>query len=342
MIDLRSDTVTKPTPAMRSAMVEAALGDDVFGEDPTVNALEREAARRLGKEAALLVTSGTMGNLIALLTHARPGDEAIVGDRSHTVHYEGGGMAAIAGVQPRIVATEADGTLDPDVIAAAVRPDFATFARSRLICLESTHNVCDGVPLRPAYMARVRAVADQNGLAVHLDGARLFNAATALGVPVADLAADADSVTFCLSKGLSAPVGSVLCGSAEFVAEGRRARKRLGGGMRQAGVLAAAGLVALETMTERLVDDHAHARRLAVGLHALRGIACDPARVHTNIVYIDVTDPSRSPTTLAESLAQHDVRVLPSGPRTLRAVTHAQIDSEDIDRTVQAFSDALA
>jgi threonine aldolase len=342
VIDLRSDTVTHPTPAMRRAMAEAEVGDDVFGEDPTVNRLQEVAAARLGKEAALLVSSGTMGNLLAFLAAARPGDEAIVGDKAHTFNYEGGGMAALAGVQPRVLPNAPDGTLDLDAVAAAVRPDFLTFPRSRMFCLESTHNVCDGRPLELDYMSAARAVADRYALHLHLDGARLFNAAAALQRPVAELARDADSVTFCLSKGLAAPVGSVLCGDAAFIAEARRARKRIGGGMRQAGVLAAAGLVALEEMADRLAQDHARARRLAEGLAEVPGLICDPERAFSNIVYVDLALDGPSPAALAEAVGGQGVRVLPSGPRTLRAVTHYEIDDAAVEAAIEAFGSAAS
>ncbi|MGH2628360.1 MAG: low-specificity L-threonine aldolase, partial [Anaerolineales bacterium] len=268
-IDLRSDTVTVPTPEMRQAMARAEVGDDVFGEDPTVRRLEQMAAQRMGKQAALFVASGTMGNLVAVLSHCDRGDEIILGDRCHTFLSEAGGVAALGGVHPRPIATTPDGTLPLDEIEAALRGDDPHYPTSRLVCLENTHNLCGGVPIPAGYAASVGEWARRRGLFLHIDGARIFNAAVAQGVPAADLVAAADSVTFCLSKGLCAPVGSVLCGTTDFIASARRTRKQLGGGMRQAGVLAAAGIVALDTMVDRLADDHRRARELAGRLAAV-------------------------------------------------------------------------
>ena len=272
MIDLRSDTVTQPTEAMRQAMANAPVGDDVYGEDPTVNRLQEMAAALLGKEAALFVPSGTMGNLAAVLAHCGRGDEVILGDQSHTFLFESGAYLGAGGVHSRQIPNSQIGSLDLDDIRRAVRPDDAHFPVTRLIALENTHNRCGGVVLTPDYMQSVAELARAHGLKVHLDGARLFNAAVALGVEPAALAAPVDSVTFCLSKGLCAPVGSVLCGSHDFIARAHRVRKQLGGGMRQAGVLAAAGIVALETMIPRLEEDHQRAKRLGPGLSALPGL----------------------------------------------------------------------
>ena len=248
VVDLRSDTLTRPTPAMSRAMAEADVGDDVFGEDPTVNQLEQLAADRMGKEAALFVASGTMGNLVSLLAHCGRGEEIILGSFAHTFYFEQGGSAAVGGIHPRTLPNQPDGTLTLSDIEGAIRPDNVHFPRTRLIVLENTHNLCGGHPLDIDYMKAVGDVARRHSLKIHVDGARFFNAAVALGVPAAKLAADADSVSFCLSKGLAAPVGSVVCGNRDFIAEARRARKILGGGMRQAGVLAAAGIVALNEM----------------------------------------------------------------------------------------------
>jgi len=344
MIDLRSDTVTRPTEAMRAAMAAAEVGDDVFGEDPTIRRLEAVGAARVGKEAGLFVASGTMGNLVALLTHCGRGDEAIVGDQAHTVVYEVGGMAALGGIQPRTVPNRPDGTMDLGALEAAVRPDFIAFPRTRLIALENSHNRCNGAVLDAAYMADVRAIADRHGLVVHLDGARLFNAAIALDVPAAALAADADSVTYCLSKGLSAPAGSLLCGSADFVGRARRARKMLGGGMRQAGVLAAAGLVALETLVDRLAEDHANARRLAEGLAALPGIAIDPAAVVTNIAIFGV-DPAGAGVDadgLVAAMAERGVAFFAIGGGRARLVTHREVSAGDVEAALAAFEAVLA
>ena len=267
IVDLRSDTITKPTPAMRRAMAEAEVGDDVFGDDPTVKRLEEMAADRLGKEAALFVASGTMGNLVSLLAQCGRGDEVIVGDQAHTYVYEQGGMAALGGIHPRVLRNQPDGTLDLAEIVAAIRdPHNPHFPKSRLITVENTHNRCGGSPLTVEYMAALGNLAREYGLLLHLDGARIFNAAIALGVDVKALVADADSLTFCLSKGLAAPVGSVVCGSKAFIAEARRARKVVGGAMRQVGVIAAAGIVALEQMVDRLAEDHENAR-VAGGWH---------------------------------------------------------------------------
>ena len=337
IIDLRSDTVTKPTPAMRKAMMEAEVGDDVFGEDPTVNRLQEMAAAIMGKEEALLVTSGTQGNLVSILAHCARGDEAIVGDLSHTYLYEQGGMAQVGGVHPRVVPNRPDGTLDLDMVEAAIRPDNVHFPRSRLLILENTHNRCYGAPLTPEYIRAAADLAHRHGMKLHIDGARIFNAAIALGVGVKDLVEPADSVTFCLSKGLSAPVGSVVCGTREFIAQARRARKVLGGGMRQAGVIAAAGIVALTEMVDRLAEDHANARRLAEGLAQIPGLEIDLSRVHTNIVYFDVVN-GMSAATLAERAKDAGVLVLPTGPQRIRAVTHYGIEAEDIEEALDVLS----
>lgn len=341
IVDLRSDTVTKPTPAMWAAMANANVGDDVYGEDPTVNKLEAMAAERMGKEAALFVVSGTMGNLAALLAHCRRGDEAIIGDKSHTFLYEQGGMAALGGIMPHTVPNQMEGTLCLSDVRDAIRGDDDHFPRTRLICLENTSNTCNGTPLTPWYMARIADVAREHGVKIHVDGARIFNAAAALGVDARDLVKDADSVTFCLSKGLCAPVGSVLCGSRAFIQEARRARKVLGGGMRQAGVIAAAGVVALEQMTERLVEDHARAKRLAAGLADMPGVMVEP--VFTNILYFSLA-PQVTLTTdeVAARLREYGILINPRSGRTFRAVTHYWIDDEGIERTLKALREILS
>jgi threonine aldolase len=336
-IDLRSDTVTLPTPAMREAMYRAEVGDDVYEEDPTVNRLEAMAAERMGKEAGLFVVSGTMGNLVALLTHCQRGDEVILGDQSHSFVYEAGGSAALGGIHPRPLPNQPDGTLDPAQVEAAIRPENVHFPRTRLICLENTHNRCGGAPLPPDYMARIGALVRRYGLALHLDGARVFNAAIALGVDVKDLTRDADSVMFCLSKGLSAPVGSVLCGSEAFIREARRARKIVGGGMRQAGIIAAAGVVALEQMVDRLAEDHANAHRLAKGLAEIPGLAIDPEKVQTDIVIFELTAQDMTPAELVARLRAEGVLLLAIEGRRLRAVTHYGIEAEDIETALSAF-----
>jgi len=340
-IDLRSDTVTLPSPAMREAIYRAELGDDVFGEDPTVNRIEKLAAERMGKEAALLVASGTMGNLVCVLTHCRRGEEVILGDMSHTFLYEAGGMSALGGVHPHTIANQPDGTMPLDEIAAAIRPDNVHFPRTRLICLENTHNRCAGSPLTVEYTNAVASLARKRGLLLHLDGARIFNAAVALGVDVKELARAADSVTFCLSKGLAAPVGSVVCGSAEFIAEARRTRKVLGGGMRQAGIIAAAGITALEQMVDRLAEDHKNAKRLAEGIAAIEALAIDLAGVRTDIVYFEVAGERITAEKLVRELEKRGVRILHIGPARLRAVTHYGITAEDVDAALDAMREVI-
>ncbi|MBW1841204.1 MAG: low-specificity L-threonine aldolase, partial [Deltaproteobacteria bacterium] len=328
IIDLRSDTVTQPTPAMRQAMADADVGDDVFGEDPTVNRLEEMAAERLGKAAALFVASGTMANLVCQLTHCGRGDEIILGDQSHAFFYEQGGSAALGGIHPRTVPNQPDGRLAIPDIESAIRIDNVHFPRSRLIILENTHNRCDGSPLDTAYMHTVGELARRHGLKMHVDGARLFNAAVALSVEAGDLVAGADSVSICLSKGLAAPVGSLVCGSSEFVAEARRTRKVLGGGMRQAGVIAAAGIVALNEMVGRLADDHANAKQLAKGLADLDGLSIDLDCVRTNIVFFETTGEDMTAEILSEKLDAEGVRILPTSQTRLRAVTNYHVTSD--------------
>ncbi|MBC8417146.1 MAG: low-specificity L-threonine aldolase [Desulfobacterales bacterium] len=341
VIDLRSDTITRPTAAMRRAMADAEVGDDVFGEDPTVNRLEEMAAERLGKEAALFVASGTMANLVSLLVHCGRGDEVILGDRSHTFLYEQGGCAALGGIHPRTLVNQPDGTLDLRDVEEAVRPDNVHFPRTRLIVLENTHNRCSGAPLTPEYMKGVGEMACRHNLKVHVDGARIFNAAVALGVDASDLVSVADSATFCLSKGLAAPVGSLVCGSRDFIAEARRARKVLGGGMRQAGVIAAAGIVALTEMIDRLAEDHDNARRLAKGLADINSLSVDPASVKTNIVYINIPRKGMTSKDLADRLRRDGVMLLPTGPRQMRAVTNYHITSDDVDDAVGLIHKAM-
>ncbi len=342
MIDLRSDTVTLPTPRMREAMYRAEVGDDVFGEDPTVNRLQEMAAERVGKEAALFVASGTMANLVSVLTHCGRGDEMIVGDRAHMFLYEAGGASALGGVHVRTVPNQPDGTLRPADVEAAIRPDNVHFPRSRLVALENTHNRCGGAALSAEQIHAVAAVAHAHGLRVHLDGARIFNAAIALGVPASTLAAEADSVSFCLSKGLSAPVGSLICSSREFIAEARRNRKIVGGGMRQAGVLAAAGIVALEEMIDRLAEDHANARLLAEAIAEIPGLAIDPRTVQTNIVIFEVTDPALTPAELSRRLLAEGVKIDPIEERKLRAVTHYGIERAHIEEAIRALRRAVS
>lgn len=341
-IDLRSDTVTLPTQAMRAAIAEAALGDDVYGEDPTVNRLEALAAERVGKEAAVLVTSGTMGNFCAVLAHCGRGDEALVGDECHIYHHEAGNASVLGGVALQIVPTTPAGELPLDALEHAVRDaNDSHAALTRLICLENTHNRCGGVVLSLDYLRSVRQFADANGLRIHLDGARVFNAAVALGVDVRELTAPVDSVMFCLSKGLAAPVGSILAGDAELIARARRVRKMIGGGMRQAGIIAAAGIVALETMVERMAEDHANARVLAEGLATLPGIEIDLATVQTDIVRFHLVDPRWTGTTFARALAERGVLIGGGGYGSMRAVAHYGITSDDIEETLEKFRETL-
>ena len=327
---------------MRQAMFEARLGDDVYGEDPTINQLEALAAQRLGKEAALFVPSGTMANLVCLLAHCARGDEAIMGDKAHTFLFEAGSSAAVGGIHPATVPNQPDGTLDLTHLEAAIRiPNNDHLPPSRLICLENTHNRCGGAVLSPAYMSKVRELADRHELWIHLDGARIFNAAAALNLDASVLTRDADSVSFCLSKGLAAPVGSLVCGSEAFVRRARRQRKMLGGGMRQAGILAAAGIVALETMTERLSEDHANAHQLATALAQLDGVFLDPEQVETNIVIFEMAPEVISPEGLVRALAERGVKLGAIGGRRLRAVTHCDVGSQDVDYAISAVKQVL-
>ncbi len=341
-IDLRSDTVSLPTPEMRRRMAEAELGDDVYGEDPTVNQLQAEAARMLGKEAGLFVPSGTMGNLAGILAHCGRGDEVILGTKSHTFLYEAGGISALGGVHSCQIPNQADGSLLLEDIVSAIRAPDDHHPITRLISLENTHNRCGGVVLSPEYTRQVGELVRQHGLKLHLDGARLFNAAVACGVPAAELAAPADSVTICLSKGLCAPAGSILCGSQEYIQKAHRLRKMLGGGMRQVGVLAAAGLVALEQMTGRLAEDHARAARLADGLSQIPGVRLNPSRPSTNMVFLDLEAPiSLTAAEAAERLKARGVQTGVVGPRRFRLVTHYWIDDAAVEQAVAAFREIL-
>jgi len=326
---------------MREAMATAVLGDDVFGDDPEVNLLEERAAELLGKEAGLLVPSGTMGNLVSVLAHCRRGDEAIAGDKSHIFLNEAGGMAVLGGVQPRTLKNRDDGTIDPAGIKAAVRGANLHHPRTHLLCLENTHNFCAGAVLTPEYMDEAADAARTMDLVIHLDGARIFNAAKALDIDVKELVRQVDSVTFCLSKGLAGPIGSVVCGSRDFIALARRNRKLLGGGMRQAGIAAAPGLVCIEKMTARLAEDHANAARLAEGLAALPGVVLDPAAVRTNIIFFDLEHPRVSADRLVSLSADRGVKLLAMTPATLRMVTHNDIKSSHVDTALDVFREIL-
>jgi threonine aldolase len=341
-IDLRSDTVTKPTPEMREAMAEAEVGDDVYRDDPTVNQLEDLAAEMLGKEAALFVPSGTMGNLIALLVHCRRGDEVIVGNQSHIYLNEAGGMAALGGIQACPIQNQPDGTLALEEILASIRTEDIHHPITRLVCLENTQNICGGVPLTPEYTRQVGELAHGNNLALHIDGARMFNAAAAQNVSVEELVAPADSVMFCLSKGLAAPIGSMLVGRRDFITRGRHIRKMLGGGMRQVGVVAAAGIIALEKMTKRLNDDHARAKKMADGLRQVNGLVVDATSPYTNMVYLNLSqDVPLNAQQVTERMKNLGVLVDPENARRFRLVTHYWIDDEAVKKTVSAFQEAL-
>jgi len=322
---------------MREAIYRAELGDDVFGEDPTTNRLERMAAERMGKEAAMLVVSGTMGNLVCLLTQCKRGEEAILGDKSHTFLYEAGGMSALGGIHPHTVRNQPDGTMQLTDIEAAIRGDNEHFPRTRLLCLENTHNRCGGSALTPEYTDAAAALAKERGILVHLDGARIFNAAAALGVDVKKLTRNVDSLIFCLSKGLSAPVGSVVCGSRDFITEARRVRKVLGGGMRQCGIIAAAGITALEQMVDRITEDHANARRLAEGIARIPGLTINREGTQTNIIYFEPVGEQLTAKTLVKVLGEKGIKLLQIGPSQIRAVTHYGITAEDIDLTLAAL-----
>jgi threonine aldolase len=341
-VDLRSDTVTKPTPEMREAMAEAEVGDDVYRDDPTVNRLEDLAAEMLGKEAALFVPSGTMGNLIALLVHCRRGDEVIVGNQSHIYLNEAGGMAALGGIQACPLQNQTDGTLALEEILASIRTEDVHHPITRLVCLENTQNICGGVPLNPEYTRQVGELAHGNNLALHIDGARIFNAAAAQNVSVKELVAPADSVMFCLSKGLAAPIGSILVGRRDFIRRGRHIRKMLGGGMRQVGVVAAAGIISLEKMTKRLNDDHARAKKMADGLRQVNGLVVDANSPYTNMVYLNLSqDVSLNAQQITERMKNLGVLVDPENARRFRLVTHYWIDDEAVEKTVSAFKEAL-
>ena len=347
VVDLRSDTLTLPTPEMREAMARAEVGDDVWEEDPTVKRLEAVAAERTGQAAGLFVASGTMGNLVCVVSHTRAGQEVVLDLDSHIFNYEVAGSAVIGSVQMRPVRT-ARGFLTPDQVREALRPANIHLPQTGLVCVENTHNRHGGTCCTPEEIAAIAEVAHGAGVPVHLDGARLFNAAVALGRPAADFARHADSVTFCVSKGLGAPVGSVVCGSATFVLRARRVRKMVGGGMRQAGVIAAAGLVALERMVDRLADDHTNARRLAEGIARLPGLRVDLARVQTNIVIVTVERPG-GPTAAAAAANQlvagcaaRKVKLHAMGPASIRCVTHKDVDAEDIQRALAALGEVTS
>lgn len=341
-LDFRSDTVTQPTPEMREAMAKAEVGDDVYGEDPTINRLEEISANTVGMEASIFVPSGTMGNLASILAHCQRGDELIVGNMAHIFLYEAGGAAALGGVHTRQLQNQKDGTLKLEEIKAAIRSttDFHQ-PHTSLVALENTHNTCDGVSLPASYIQSVADLAHENGLKLHIDGARIFNAATDQGVPVKELTSPADSITFCLSKGLSAPVGSMICGTKDFIQKVRRVRKQLGGGMRQAGVLAAAGIVAIETVTPRLVEDHRRASALAQGLSEIPFITIDVENQHTNMVYFALSpDAPLSPKEFQNKAAEKGL--LFGGRDRFRMVTHIWITDQAVSEAVQIIKEILS
>lgn len=338
-VDLRSDTVTLPSQAMRDAMYKAELGDDGYGEDPTINKLQEIAAQRFGKEAGLFVASGTMGNLVSLLTHCGRGDEAIVGNNAHLYRTEQGGMASLAGIHPRVLINQPDGTLDLNEFEQAINIDNIHFARTRLICLENTFN---GRILKPDYISQVASISRKHSLKMHLDGARIFNAAIALDIPVEKLTTDFDTVQFCFSKGLAAPAGSMICGDQKFIEEATRNRKLVGGGMRQVGVLAAAAIVALDEMVDRLEEDHVNARYLAEGLAAISHVDVDPKTVETNMVFFGLKDPSQSASRLAQELSEQGVLVIFMGAGRIRAVTHYGIEKPDIDQALKIIKQSVS
>jgi threonine aldolase len=337
VVDLRSDTLTLPTPEMREAMARAEVGDDVWEEDPTMRRLEALAAERLGKEAALFVTSGTQGNLVSVLAQTRPGQEVVLDAYAHIFNAEVASAAVIGGVQMRPTVTER-GFLTPAQVREALRPANIHIPPTGLVCIENTHNRHGGTCCTPEEIAAVAAVAHEARVPVHLDGARIFNAAVALGRPARDFAREVDSVTFCVSKGLGAPVGSLVCGSADFVGRARRVRKMLGGGMRQAGIIAAAGIVALERMVDRLAEDHVNARALAEGLATLPRIAIDLASVQTNIVILRIDRPGGADALVA-GCAARKVKLHAMSPTFIRCVTHKDVDADDIRRALDAFTE---
>lgn len=342
-IDFRSDTVTWPTDAMREAMAHARVGDDVYGEDPTVNALEEKAASMLGKEAGLFVASGTMGNLVGILTQATRGDQVLLGADAHCYRSEAGSLSALGGLVPRPLPTDSAGMMQFDDLEAAISPDDPHYPRNRLVAVENTYGARQGKPQPLSYLARIRSFADKHGLSVHLDGARLFNAAIALEVNAADIAQYVDSVSFCLSKGLCAPVGSVVCGDAPLVHEARRIRKALGGGMRQAGIMAAAGIVALDEMVDRLVEDHRLAKYLALELAAMPGIRLDADEIQSNIIFFELDD---DVSWTAVEIAQHvresgGILLGTNGKRGFRVVTHYWVGQEEADSLLDQLRSAL-
>jgi len=335
IIDLRSDTVTLPSDEMRKTIASAKLGDDVFAEDPCVNKLEQKAALMMGMERGLLVPSGTMGNLISMLSHCNRGDEVILGDQSHIFLNEVGGIAALGGIHPHIISNESDGTLNLGTVEKKIRASDLHYPPTRLIALENTHNYCMGSPIQPGYMQQVGDLAKRYNLQIHVDGARIFNAAVSLEVDIKDLVREADSVMFCLSKGLSAPVGSLVCGNKKFINRARKWRKMVGGGMRQSGHLAAAGIIALNELVDKLKEDHFNAQVLAQGLARLNGIVLDPELIKTNIIFFSLKHPTLNPNTFLEKLETQGIKILAIQPGVFRAVLHRDISEPQIERVIR-------
>jgi threonine aldolase len=343
-IDFRSDTITLPTEEMRAAIAAAPVGDDVYGEDPTINQLEQKSADLFGKEAALFVTSGTQGNLVSILTHCGRGAELIAGDQSHIIHYEVAGMSALGGVMPRIIPNQPDGTLDLATIESSIRGENIHFPETKLISIENTHNRCNGTPLTVEYTKSVYQLAHKHDVKVHTDGARIFNAAVRLGVEVKDFAKYTDSLTFCLSKGLGAPVGSVIVGDKDFIKRARKNRKMLGGGIRQAGFLAAAGIYALDNHVDRLAIDHQNIQKLIDFMKDHPKLNVEQPSDHpTNILYFSLADPKQdNPLKLVKTMAEKGILIMDLAPNRIRMVANLNVSQADIDTTIQAFKDILA
>jgi len=342
IIDLRSDTVTLPSNEIRQAIFDAELGDDVFQEDKNVNLLEKQAATLSGKESALLVPSGTMGNLISFLVHCSRGTEAILGNKSHTFIYEAGGISAFGGIHSHQLENSDDGLINIDHIKQAIRVDNVHFPKTSLISLENTHNMCFGSPISKDYIDQVSNVAKENNLKMHIDGARIFNATTALNITLSSLIENVDSVTFCLSKGLACPIGSVVCGSKDFIESARRMRKALGGGMRQAGIIAAAGLIAINKLETQISEDHDNAQLLADGLNQIDGLDIDKNKVKTNIMYFELKSDTVSSKYLLKEMQNQGILFFEVSPNRYRLVTHYGITESDIIYTLEAFQKILS
>ena len=342
MIDLRSDTVTLPSNDMKRFIIDSPLGDDVYGEDPSVNLLQNKIAKIFNKEAALFVPSGTMANLIAVLTHCNRGDEVILGDKSHIFYYEAGGISAFGGIHSHQLKNNDDGTININDIKTSIRAlGNDHFPKTKLICLENTHNACYGSPLNTEYFHDVKKVANKHDLSIHLDGARIFNAAIALNKSVDELTKDCDTISCCLSKGLSAPVGSVVLGTKAFILKAKHMRKALGGGMRQAGLIAAGGIFSLENMIDRIADDHVNAKELAYELHKIKTISINPEQVYTNIVFIYNKNTKISNKQLLNELEKNNIKIDYKGNSKFRLVTHSGFKKRDINSVVKVFKEIL-